>query len=180
MFALEGLNKTVVALASNLIGAHQIKKMGQLIFSAIKLHFVIVALVAIPLLVAPQWVIEVFLAKVGTTGDKEEIIRHGVISLYAVWIYYLIDGFPWIFSGVLIAGKDTKAVMVINATNAWLFAVLPVLIGIYYFNMPPGYIWWMIICYTIVNAIMFYWRYASRHWEKNAHVESEKVYEGAV
>lgn len=167
-FLSEGMQKGVIAIASNILGAKQNEALRRLLFSAIKLHLIIVALVAIPLLVYPEVLVNAFLHKLKDIGeiDSDSIYQASTITLTWVWIYVFIDGFVWMIAGILTAAEDTKFLMIINAMTAWFMAVLPIYLFLVILKMNPSILWILMNFYTVANLGCFLWRYKSNLWKK--------------
>jgi MATE family multidrug resistance protein len=159
MFFSEGLNKAVVAVASNIIGSGAVKIVKKLLLSACKLHVLIMLIVSIPMLAFPAQCVKLF-----NLPNNPELIEQVRLSLHFVWLYMLIDGIAWILAGILIASGDTKYIMWTNATASWLAGVLPIYIGLRYFNISASQIWAIYSIYATVNLISLGSRYYRGHW----------------
>lgn len=167
-FLSEGMQKGVITVASNILGAGQKDAIRRLLFSSIKLHLIIVTLVAIPLLLYPEVLVDAFLHKLKEIGevDADAIYHTSNATLHWVWVYIFIDGFVWLIAGILTAAGDTRFLMITNATTAWFMAVLPIYIFLVILKMDPSILWGLMNFYTIVNLSCFIWRYNSNLWHK--------------
>jgi len=162
MFFSEGLNKAVVVVASNIIGAGLAKTIKKLLFSAFKLHLFIILILAIPMLLFPSQFVKLF----NLPSNSPELIEQVRLSLHYVWVYMLFDGVAWIFAGILTASGDTKYIMWINVISSWFAGVVPIYIGLYYFDIPASKIWAIYCVFALVNLFSLGNRYRKGAWMK--------------
>lgn len=166
-FLNEGHEKGIVALASNFIGAKQRQFLPKLFRSGLKLQFLMTLIIFIPLVLYPDPLIKAFLSKKVGHVDYELIKHFSIISLWFVGLYFLFDGLTWIFSGFLTAAGHTKFIMVVNSITVWVFALVPIYIAIQYFKASPSSVWILMVLYSIINALCFYWRYRRLQGERD-------------
>lgn len=158
VFLTEGLQKGVVVIASNMVGAKRYDLLNKLCFSALKIHAVIAFCIAIPLLICPDLLLNLLLAN--QPHDAPPIdMGHLHKSLYYLWIFLVFDGLVWIMAGFLTAVKDTKFIMITNVICVWMFAILPSYFIADLYPDRPYYTWIAISLYTIANSCIFVWRY---------------------
>lgn len=160
-FFTEGLQKGVIAIASNLIGAHQIHRIKGLLRNGMKIHFCTIAI-----LILPFWIFPYLLAKPFGISVDNVLFIYFKQAMQLLWVFFIFDGLVWLTAGVLVSAGDTKFIMVVNALTAWLFAVLPVMMVTTYFNLSPGRVWGVVVGYSAVNFLMFFLRYRSQKWLK--------------
>ena len=165
-FLTDGLQKGVIAIASNLIGSKQIDKIKTLIWSSIKLHTIIIAFTAIPLLLLPNILIHLFDIDEAVNLVGPSIIQQTTITFRFVWLYIIFDGFVWIIAGILTSGGDTKFIMITNALCAWLFYLCPLYIAINYFHSKAQYMWLYVVFYAIINFTLFTFRLKQGKWKQ--------------
>ncbi|MBS0622456.1 MAG: MATE family efflux transporter [Verrucomicrobia bacterium] len=161
-FLVEGLQKSVATLGANFLGAKRKEVISRLLRSAVLLHLLLLAALAIPLLVYTDVIVRCFLPDT----SESLLTDHTILALYWVWAYFLLDGLAWVFAGIVTAGGDTRFVMMTNGLAAWIFAIVPNYIGLYWFDMSPAWVWPLKVIYPLVNVSLFYWRYRSGKWIK--------------
>ena len=164
-FLADGLQKAVIALASNAIGEGKLRKVPKILKSSIKFHILMISILAIPFLFFPDIFISAFL------GDKtaipiDTIMHHGRTALAWVWAFLLFDDFVWIIAGILTAAGDTKFVMLMNSVSSWFFGVIPVYIFVIILKKDPVVVWKLMALYGIINLFLFLWRYNKGAWKK--------------
>lgn len=158
-FATDGLYKTVVVTASNLIGAKKSSQIPKVFQSALTLHAIIALLFIFPLLIKPELLIHYFTQTDLSVDQNDSIVYFAKITCIWVWIYFIFDGIVWIIAGLLTALKNTVFVMLMNTFAVWIFAILPVYVIVSKFHTDPASVWKIMTAYTAINAMCFYWRY---------------------
>ena len=160
-FAIQaGLSTTI----ANHIGAKRFNIIGKSIFSAIT-FFASIMLVCVPVLaIFPDFAIAFF------TGGSDDIDRtlseHLVISFNFTYIAIIIESINIILTGVLVAGCDTKFVMLVNPTLAWILGFIPCFLAIKLGGFPPYFTVVFAYPYMIVVFFIYIWRYKSGKWIK--------------
>lgn len=165
-FMTDGMQKGIISIASNIIGASKWEKIKTLMASSIKFMILISGVLAIPLIAYPEFIIDVFEIDEAAMSMGDIIIKHTAIAFIFVWLYIVVDGMVWFTAGILTAAGDTKYIMWVNSIGAWAFGVLP----IYYFITVKGaaayYIWALVAFYGLMNVLMMLARYQWGNWRK--------------
>lgn len=171
-FTTDGLQKSIIAIASNSIGAQRLNLISILLRSGVKVHLLIVAAFAIPLLVFPDYLVSMFF-DAESQYSFEHLMRYAQPICLWVLIYFIFDGLVWVCAGILTAFEDTVFVMIINIVNVWLFAVLPNYIAVKYFDSGPDAIWQLMSIYALINAACFAIRYIKKigNFKNKEHVQ---------
>ncbi len=162
-FVTDGIHKGVIAIASNLIGAQKEQLISKLLFSGFKFHCIYMSFFAIPLVLYPDFIVHQFLPEI--KDSQTFLFQDSIRVLRFIWIFFAFDGMVWVLTGILTAGGDTRFIMIINATGAWILAILPIYAAIHYFNVRPSSAWGLCIVYAIGNCIAFFIRYKSDQWK---------------
>lgn len=164
-FITEGLGKAVATITANLIGAKQANLIPKMLSSAIRLHGIFVAILAIPLIIYSKPFIDMFLDSntipIETLPLLLDIIEN---ALFWMWITLIFNGFFWIYSSQLTAAGDTKFIMYANMISAWLFLLLPTYLFIIRFHYSPSLSWKLMTFDIFIASFMFYLRYRSGKW----------------
>lgn len=169
-FLADGIQKGIIALASNAIGQGILKKVPKILIASIKLHVVLITLLAIPFLIFPEPFIQLFLSDQNLSVPLEVILDQGRQALIWVWLFLFCDDLVWMTAGILTAGGDTKFVMLMNGVSTWFFGVVPIYLFIFKWHYDPSTVWPLMLGYGIINCIFFFWRYSKGKW-KNGMVE---------
>lgn len=163
-FVIDGLQKGVTAIASNYLGAKREVIVPKVAWSAARLLFILLLILSIPLIFAPEAVTGWFVAS-DSDADLALVGQYARIAGQCVWVYFLIDGLVWVFAGVLTAGRDTKFVMVMNGVAAWMFSLVPTYLAVVVFEVGPEWVWPITLLYSALNLACFYLRYRSGSWK---------------
>ena len=158
-FTTDGLQKSIIAITSNIIGAKKLELMPKVIKSALKLHIIIVVCFSIPVIFCPQYIMHFFANNNSESINNEILLEYANTTCLLVLVYFIFDGLVWIFGGILIAYLDTMFVMMMNTSSVWLAAVLPAYMAVNYLNCNANIIWQCMIFYAFINALGFYLRY---------------------
>jgi MATE family multidrug resistance protein len=165
-FASDGLQKGVIAVTSNFIGAKQLSMVRKVLRSAVILSAYIIAVLAIPLLISPEWVVNSFIPSTLPGPELIELRALAELTLFWIWIYFVFDIVVWVLAGILTAAGDTAFIMLINAVNAWFFALIPVYFFVVKMNGPAILTWKLSVLYISINMLCFFWRYRSNKWKR--------------
>lgn len=161
-FTTEGLQKAIIAISSNLIGANYRAPIKRVFRSAFALHLIIALLIVTPLALHPEWFLNDFLAAEKDPYMIQMVFTYAKIAAYWIFLYFIFDGLVWICAGFLTAHKDTVFILCANAFNAWFFALLPTYWFIVVKQHTPDKAWAMIVLYGFVNMLCFAWRLRSK------------------
>ena len=165
-FVTDGLEKSITTITANYIGAGLIPMVKKVFWSGLCTLFIIIVLIAIPLLFFPNLVVDIFLNKSQHIQNINAIQHYLNIALLGVWLFFIFDGIVWVIAGILTAAGDTLFIMVANASCAWLFAILPISIVVVHYGASPGWIWFIISTYSMINCLLFYLRYHYGKWHQ--------------
>lgn len=164
-FLADGIQKGIIALAANAIGAGVLKKVPKILIASLKLHIILTAFLAIPFLVFPEAFIKIFLSDQNLSLPLETILEQGRHALIWVWLFLFCDDLVWLIAGILTAGEDTKFVMIMNGISTWFFGVVPIYLFIFKWKYDPSMVWPLMVGYGVVNCVFFFWRYFKGHWK---------------
>lgn len=165
-FASDGVQKGVIAVASNFLGAKKPQMISKVFRSSLLLAIYIIAILAIPMLIAPHWVVSGFVASDLPAAELTELRTLAEAALFWIWIYFIFDIVVWLVAGILTAAGDTLFIMTMNAINAWLFAIVPVYFFVVHLKGSPTLTWQIMTIYIGITLACFLWRYHSGKWRK--------------
>lgn len=166
VFMTEGMQKGVTSVASNLIGARMLNLITKLLISSLKMHFTIVAMLAIPLIFYPEYVIQLFDLDHNIRNVEPGFVMAATSAFRFVWIYFIFDGLVWVIAGILTSAGDTKFIMITNTLCSWVLGVVPFYIFMSTIGVNSKYIWANNCLYAIVNLALFIIRLKSGKWKK--------------
>ncbi len=160
VFTTDGLQKGTIAIASNLIGGKYFDHFRQLNKSIIKTSLLLIVVVALPLLVFPEWIAGIY----NVNTPSEELI----FAIRMISFYLIIDIPMWQLVGLLTSGGDTRFIMMTNLASSWLLCVLPFYIALKLDVITKGsQIWFIFMGYAFFNLILYFSRYSTNKWRHN-------------
>lgn len=164
-FLIEGLSKGVSTLIANLLGGRQKGLISQVLKSAMTLHVVFSAILAIGLLGFSETLLfSFFMENDRSVLYNSEYLSIAHAALAWMCLFFLFDGFGWIYAGLLTASGDTKFMLYASIVLSWGFYILPtyLLLGRGFGDASQG--WMIIAIYAILTFLTYRWRYRSERW----------------
>ncbi|MBP7189712.1 MAG: MATE family efflux transporter [Rickettsiaceae bacterium] len=158
-FTSDGIQKAMIGIGSNLLGAKHEDKIKSLIISGIKMQCLCLIFIAIPAFLYMDNIIGLY------TNDQSiyEILKTG---LPWVILYYFVDGILWVFGCVLISGGDTKFTTFCDIFFVWSTRVLPLYILHNNIGLDIATIWQISSLASFIMTIVFIPRFAYGKWNK--------------
>jgi len=157
-FIIDALYKAVSTITANLIGAQNYTHINKLLFSAIKLIICLSGLLFIPLVLKPDFFIQLFIK--GEDVKSLDILIKA--TLFWGWIYFIFGNILWVFGGILIAAKDTMFIGLTNTILVWICAIIPSISCLILQKGPPDLVWRFYVLYAIITSLLFYLRYKKK------------------
>lgn len=167
-FIVEGLSKGVSSIAANLIGGRQETLIKKVLNSALTLQFAFFCIVFIGMLGFSHPLLTLFFSEqeVGLLNDPHfyQIARSALLWMS---LFFLLDGFSWVYAGFLTACGDTKFLLYASLVLNWVFYILPsyFLLGIGKGSAAQG--WMLVAFYALLTCLTYRWRYQSSRWKSN-------------
>jgi MATE family multidrug resistance protein len=166
-FTTEGLQKGVLAISANLIGARKSEQIPHMFKNAVRVLGKVLIGLAIPLFI--------FSAPLTASFDTGVLSQDQILlACLVVWIYFFFDGISWILGGILTAAGDTLYVTPINALSSFVFGIGPAYLMTVWFTTEPHYTCLITILYGALNASLLFIRYKNRSWGESCELIYEK------
>lgn len=132
-------------------------------------------LMAMAFVFIPEPLLNIFRSKIMTPGEFAPLQTLGVVLLRFVAFYLLFASLGMVFMGVLKGAGDTWFVMWSICISALLFMVLPIYIGVTWFNANIYYVWSLLTGYVTVLCGVGFLRYRGGRWESMRVIETDPV-----
>ncbi|OAI50399.1 hypothetical protein AYO37_01150 [Opitutia bacterium SCGC AG-212-L18] len=165
-FITEGMGKAVTTITANMIGAKKHEMVEKLLRSAMKMHLIFIALLAIPLIFYSAPLIDLFLRNNPTAENIVGLYEMADSALTWIWVTILFNGFFWIFMSQLTAAGDTKFIMYLNMVSGWTLMVMPAYVFIKLFGYSPTLSWKIMVVNVIVLSLCVFLRFRSGKWRQ--------------
>jgi MATE family multidrug resistance protein len=161
-FISNGIQKTIIALCSNLIGSNQMGLVHKTLRSATIFMLLISITTIIPLCINIEYIATIFLGLKLPPDVLNEVAK----AAYGISLFFILDSLAWIFIATLTSGGDTRFVMLMNTSASWICVVIPGYIWLKYLPCDPSSIWVHLSpLYAFVNLTGLYLRYRSKKWQ---------------
>ena len=159
-FLIDATAKGSTAVLSNLIGAKAEIHVQSALKSALTLHSMIALVVALFGYFSVDWLLQL------TIGPQDTQLLANPDFIWSLrtamlWmsLFFLFDGFAWIFAGQLTARSDTTFLLWVSLVANWLTYLLPIFVLIHYLEFQSAALAWAIIA---LNSIVMCTLYALR------------------
>lgn len=159
-FIVSGLEKGIMAITANLLGAGLKDKTKLLLKKGITIHLVFTSIVAFVFIFFPEVITDNFIK----FDVSKETLDTTILILRLVIIYFFIDGIVWVIAGVIEAGGDISYTMVTIASCLWVFVALPAFVLFQLGMLKIELTWIMLIVAVVSIAAILYHRYKSDKW----------------
>jgi MATE family multidrug resistance protein len=154
----DGINKSVAAIAANMIGRGDLESIEKMrkIFVVVSICFG--GIIVMPLGLCPQWIF-------GLLNLSLDLYIEVKIVCYWVALDVVLEALLLSTWGILLAGGDSKYVMIVHQVCLWLLVVLPVSV-LYYMHALTSVpiIFILTAIWLIAVQIFVYKRYKSLKW----------------
>jgi MATE family multidrug resistance protein len=168
-----GFSQGVSTLVGRALGQGQPQQANYAVWSALHVLLAYTAVLVMLYLFAPQWVLSLFIPPADTGQAYTSLSATGRILLQIVAAYVFLDAFYLTFIGALRGAGDTRFIMWSIGLASLGVMVLPVLIGIEYFQMGIYSAWLCVLMFVASLFILSSWRYWQGKWQKMLVVEKE-------
>lgn len=163
-FFTDGIHKGVTAIVSNFIGAEKYHYINKLKYSAYKIQITLAILLFFPMVLFNDLIIQ---SLIDVSTFSAATIYGMKLGMFGNFLFMMIDGFFWIYAGMLTAGGDTKSLMIINSTAVWLVCVIPAVVWLTYFPSASYTVsLYPYPLYAAVVTTLLYFRVRSGKWIK--------------
>ena len=168
-----GFSMGVSTLAGQALGGSRPDDAVRAANSSIHLLLIYIICLDLVFIFAPQWLLSIFMGMESAGPAKQEIMRLGTILLRIVAVYVCVDALYMVYSGVLKGAGDTKYLMVVIGSLSLFCMVLPVSIGILWFDAGLMFAWACVVIFIISLFLMSWTRYLGGKWKTMRVIEYE-------
>lgn len=151
-----GIEKAVSIITANLIGSKREKIIPTLLKSAVIFHLIFIIILFFPLIVYPKIIISLFITK---NVISKEIVLNLEIAFRWLWFCFIFEGWKWIITGILLAYKDTKFILISKIFSSCILLLVPLYIGTVYLQYNVSILWKILVFYSILHLLILIPRY---------------------
>ncbi|OGN62847.1 MAG: hypothetical protein A3F09_05215 [Chlamydiae bacterium RIFCSPHIGHO2_12_FULL_49_11] len=170
-----GLEKGVIALSGNFIGAGTINKIKGIVRASMIMIWSFTALTVLFLILFPDFIIRFFINDPAafdlfTTGaDFSTMIGEvtPLIKLCLVFVtfYILFENIRYVISGILTAAGDTLFLLLSGSLSLWFFLLVPAYVISYFPELSVSYSFFIWLVYSLVSLLIVVVRYSMNKWK---------------
>jgi MATE family multidrug resistance protein len=162
MFIGEGLNKAIATLAANMIGRKDLPSIKKTYKVFIVISAALGLITALPLIIAPRWLLTMLDLLQGDISVLYEEIR---IAFCIITLNVILESFLCSTWGILVAGGDAKYPNIAYQACLWGSVVLPVALLYSLDRLNSAVMIYMLttLC-TALSLFLVYKRYKSMKW----------------
>lgn len=160
---LIGIAIATTSLVGKNIGGGNIKGAEESLYSALKIGYFFITIVAIIYFLMPEILVNIFSST--DPGIFSEVKSVSTIMIRRIVVFIFADVILVVCSGALKGAGDTKFIMISSTLGHWLLLVFPTAIAIYYFQTGLITIWIIFIVFSVLLATLYLYRYKSGKWK---------------
>ena len=124
---------------------------------------------------APEFILGPFLSAQQNSADQAIVLELCRKLLHIIAAYLLFDGLYMVFSGALRGAGDTRFMMKAIALISMSCFVLPVYIGVQFFQIDIISAWLWVVLFIVLLFCVSGWRYRMGLWKKMLVIEGEET-----
>lgn len=166
-----GVSQGVSVLVGQALGRKQPQQARALVWSGIHLLLLYIAAVDLLFIFLPQTVLAPFIAGGLDPVTTGAVLDDAVDILRIVSAYLFFDALYMVFSGALKGAGDTRFLMLSVAIASLACLILPVSIGIIFFQMGVRAAWLCVLLFVFVLFLLSAGRYRQGSWQKMLVIE---------
>lgn len=163
---IDSQSKGASTIVANLLGAKAYSPIGSVLKSGLTLHFGYFLIIFLIAFKFPDQIFNLFIPD----HNMIEVTPHLSATFKAVlmWVslFFLFNGFSWIFIGFLTAAKDTRYVFWVCLATNWLVYIPATLIFVAWEHGKADVAWMIVAISSGVNLLFYLFRYLTGKWLK--------------
>lgn len=160
-----GFSMGVSTLTGQALGGNRPADAVKAANSSIHLLLIYILCLDLVFIFAPQWLLSIFMGTELAGAAGQEIMRLGTILLRIVAVYVCVDALYMVYSGVLKGAGDTKYLMWVIGSLSLICMILPVSIGILWFEAGLMFAWGCVVLFILSLFLMSWTRYLGGKWK---------------
>jgi MATE family multidrug resistance protein len=160
-------------LVAQAIGRNQPEDGVEVTTSALQLTMAYMVSVAAVLILAPEWLLDLFKSRDYSEAQYAVIRDMGVVLLRFVAVFCVFDALNLIYAATIKGAGDTRFVMWTIGILSFQIMVVPVYVGVEFFGAGLYTAWMFATGYVCLIALVFRWRYRQGKWKSMRVIETD-------
>ncbi len=166
-----GVSQGVSVLVGQALGRGKPDHAKAITWSSLHLLLAYILIIDLLFIFAPQQVLSLFIPAGHSPDQYQEILIIGTALLRIVSVYLLFDAMYMVFAGVLRGAGDTRFVMWCIGIASFLFMIIPVYLGVVYFNFTIIEAWYCVLIFVGILFLIVSLRYQRGKWRNMLVIE---------
>jgi MATE family multidrug resistance protein len=160
-----GFSHGISSLVGQALGSGRPQLARHVTWSGIHLLLSYILSLNLLLIFSPELIIALFIPQGQDAAGYASVVTLGSHLLRIVAAYVLFDVFYMIFSGVLRGAGDTRFIMWCIGISSLFCMLLPLYIGIEFFDRGVYYAWSCVLFFVAVLCLLTSYRYRQGKWQ---------------
>lgn len=161
---LLGISDATAIVAGQYIGRSKHHVANLVAYRAWRMASLYMILAGSVFVIFPEWLIGQFAPRGIAPGEFANIVSGGRAILICAAVFNFFDATKFIFMGALRGAGDTRMLMIICVSCAWLLMVPGVVIMILWLKTDVVSVWIFLTGYLLVESVMVFRRFRSGKW----------------
>lgn len=168
-----GASQGISVMIGQALGRQDVEEAKRSVWSAIHMLLCYILVVDLIFIFFPEQILSPFIQAGINPAEQEAIMDIGTQLLKIIAAYILLDGMYMVFSGALKGAGDTRFLMISVGCTSILLFIIPVYVGIAWFDMGVGGAWLCVLLFIIGLFLLSAGRYRTGKWQKMLVIEKE-------
>jgi len=168
-----GVSQGISVMVGQALGRQDVDGAKRSVWSAIHMLLCYIVVVDLIFIFLPEQVLSPFIQTGISPANQEAIMTIGAQLLMIISAYILLDAMYMVFSGALKGAGDTRFLMICVGCTSLLLFIIPVYVGITWFDMGIGGAWLCVLSFIIGLFFLSAGRYRIGKWQKMLVIEKE-------
>ncbi|MEK6201965.1 MAG: MATE family efflux transporter [Desulfobulbaceae bacterium] len=169
-----GFSHGISCLVGQALGGGRPQQARHVTWSGIHLLLAYILFLDCFLIFSPELILSLFIPQDQGTAEYAAVVTLGSHLLRIVAVYVCMDVFYMIFSGVLRGAGDTRFIMWSIGTSSLFCMLLPLYIGIEFFDRGLSYAWSCVLLFVAVLCLLASYRYRQGKWQSMLVVQRKR------
>jgi MATE family multidrug resistance protein len=169
-----GVSQGTSVLVGQALGRKKPQQAARQVWSGIHLLVLYIVCFDLLLIFAPDFILSPFIPTYQNSADQAIVLELCRKLLHIVAAYILVDGLYMVFSGALRGAGDTRFMMAAIALISMSCFILPVFIGVQFFQITVITAWLWVIVFIVLLFFVSGLRFRSGLWKKMLVIEDEQ------
>lgn len=157
LFPALGLEKGIMTISGNLLGAGQLSRLSELIRSSFKWVLMLAFWYMVPLALFPSPFLKIF--SIGNEAVFAPLEGTFHRALFILALHLVLESVKFVYKALLMSAGDTFFLLVFGSFGVWAFMVIPTYYGLFHLGLNIDQVMWVVVFYSFVQLSIYYFRF---------------------